>query len=180
MSAVAALAVTSPFAVIAISELTAPAPQHHDFVQASVVTDLPNELMSALSQGLSQFGINLPPLPTGLSPSGAQPISAGPGADGTRADRARLLPGLTPGLTSTPGLTPGLNRPRPRSIDRRRADQPGTHARGARRHTGPDDPRHTWYGTHAGVDDPAGGHPEPGADRTERLSGDDAGPRPAH
>ena len=31
-----------------------------------MVTDLPNELMSALSQGLSQFGINLPPMPTGL------------------------------------------------------------------------------------------------------------------
>ena len=26
-----------------------------------MITDLPNELMSALSQGLSQFGINLPP-----------------------------------------------------------------------------------------------------------------------
>ena len=31
-----------------------------------MVTDLPNELMSALSQGLSQFGINLPPMPTGM------------------------------------------------------------------------------------------------------------------
>ena len=31
-----------------------------------MITDLPNELMSALSQGLSQFGINLPPLPTSL------------------------------------------------------------------------------------------------------------------
>ena len=87
MSAVAALAVTSPFAVIAVSELSAPAPQHHEFVQAAVITDLPNELISALSQGLSQFGINLPPLPTGLSPSGAQPISAGP---------ALTAPGLTP------------------------------------------------------------------------------------
>ena len=34
--------------------------------------------MSALQQGLSQFGINLPPLPTGLSPAGAQPVQAGP------------------------------------------------------------------------------------------------------
>ena len=55
-----------------------PAPQHREFTQAALVTDLPNELISALSQGLSQFGINLPPLPTGLSPAGAQPISAGP------------------------------------------------------------------------------------------------------
>ena len=27
------------------------------------MTDLPGELMGALSQGLSQFGINLPPVP---------------------------------------------------------------------------------------------------------------------
>ena len=31
-----------------------------------MITDLPGELIGALSQGLSQFGINLPPLPTGL------------------------------------------------------------------------------------------------------------------
>ena len=36
-----------------------------------MVTDLPNELMSALSQGLSQFGINLPPCPAGLTGAGA-------------------------------------------------------------------------------------------------------------
>ena len=87
MSAVAALAVTSPFAVLAVSELSQrPHPSSHEFVQAALITDLPNELISALSQGLSQFGINLPPLPTGLSPSGAQPISAGP---------ALTAPGLT-------------------------------------------------------------------------------------
>ena len=81
MSAVAALAVASPFAVIACFRICPQhqrRPQHHEFKQAAVITDLPNELMSALSQGLSQFGINLPPLPTGLSPAGAQPISAGP------------------------------------------------------------------------------------------------------
>ena len=69
MSAVAALAVASPAAVVAISELSAsidPPPQHREFVQAAGVTDLPNELISALSQGLSQFGINLPPMPTGV------------------------------------------------------------------------------------------------------------------
>ena len=70
MSAVAALAVASPFAVIALPNCRRhrPAPQHREFVQAALITDLPNELMSALSQGLSQFGINLPPLPTGLLP----------------------------------------------------------------------------------------------------------------
>ena len=106
MSAVAALAVASPFAVVGVMELTAgpqKAPEHRDFVQAAVVTDLPNELLSALQQGLSQFGINLPPLPTGLSPAGAQPVQAGP---------ALTTPSLTaPGLT-TPGLTtPGLTTP---------------------------------------------------------------------
>ena len=30
------------------------------------MTDLPNELISALSQGLSQFGVNLPPMPGSL------------------------------------------------------------------------------------------------------------------
>ena len=35
-----------------------------------MITDLPNELMSALSQGLSQFGINLPPMPNLLNGSG--------------------------------------------------------------------------------------------------------------
>jgi hypothetical protein len=75
MSAVAALAVASPFAVIGVMELTSgqKAPEHLDFTRAAVVTDLPNEIMSALQAGLSQFGINLPPLPTGLSPAGAQP-----------------------------------------------------------------------------------------------------------
>ena len=69
MSAVAALAVASPAAVVAVSELSEsiePQPQKREFVQAAMITDLPNELMSALSQGLSQFGINLPPMPTGM------------------------------------------------------------------------------------------------------------------
>ncbi len=104
MSAVAALAVASPFAVIALSELS-PDPQERDFEQAAVVTDLPNELMSALQQGLSQFGINLPPMPTGLSPAGAMPSTG-------LTNPALTGPGLTsPGLT-TPGLTtPGLTTP---------------------------------------------------------------------
>src|SRR3982074_3058658 len=94
MSAVAALAVASPVAVVAVSELSAsskPAGPPRQFVQAAMITDLPNELMSALSQGLSQFGINMPPMPTGLL--------TGSGAS-------------TPGLTA-PGLTPGLTAPGP-------------------------------------------------------------------
>ncbi len=111
MSAVAALAVASPFAVAAVSELSAggqKAPEQHDFVRASVVTDLPNELISALSQGLSQFGINLPPLPTGLSPAGTQPASAGPAL----TSPSLTTPGLTSPSLTTPGLTtPGLTTP---------------------------------------------------------------------
>ncbi|SBS72669.1 Exported repetitive protein [uncultured Mycobacterium sp.] len=116
MSAVAALAVASPIAAIGVVELTATpqkAPEQREFVRAAVVTDLPNELMSALQQGLSQFGINLPPLPTGLSPAGAQPAQAGP----TLTTPSLTAPGLTtPGLTApgltTPGLTtPGLTTP---------------------------------------------------------------------
>ena len=94
MSAVAALAVASPAAVVAISELSA---EHRSAAAASRVrpgrgiTDLPNELISALSQGLSQFGINLPPMPTGLlTGTGAtttSPLTA-PGPDLARPDRA--------------------------------------------------------------------------------------------
>ena len=109
MSAVAALAVASPVAVVAVSDLSdehqAAAPQQREFVQAAMITDLPNELMSALSQGLSQFGINLPPMPTGLlTGSGATtlrpPDHAGPdltGPDHTGPDRAGSDP---PGLTA--------------------------------------------------------------------------------
>jgi hypothetical protein len=109
MSAVAALAVASPVAVVALSESSPsaePAPQHREFVQAAMVTDLPNELMSALSQGLSQFGINMPPMPTGLLTG-----------SGSSTPAAMTTPGLTtPGLTApgltTPGLTaPGLTAP---------------------------------------------------------------------
>ncbi len=64
-SAFAALAVASPFAYIAVCDLTAkPAPQHHEFVRAASMTDLPGELMGALTQGLSQFGVTLPPIPS--------------------------------------------------------------------------------------------------------------------
>ena len=79
MSAVAALAVASPAAVIAVSDLSdsaKPPTQQRQFVQAAMITDLPNELMSALSQGLSQFGVNLPPMPTGLlTGSGSRMVS---------------------------------------------------------------------------------------------------------
>jgi hypothetical protein len=131
-SAVAALAVASPFAYIAISNLSAdikPAPQHREFVRAAEMTDLPGELMGALSQGLSQFGVTIPPVPslTGVTgPSGlASPglTSPGFGTPGL-ASPGLATPGLTsPGLTSpglttpgltpgaTPGLTPGLTDP---------------------------------------------------------------------
>ncbi len=111
MSAVAAMAVASPFAVIAVSELY-PVPQQHEFEQAAVVTDLPNELMSALQQGLSQFGINLPPMPTGLSPAGAMPATSltNPALAGTGLTPSLAAPGLTPSLAA-PGLTPSLATP---------------------------------------------------------------------
>jgi hypothetical protein len=113
MSAVAALAVASPAAVVAVSDLSAstePPTQHRQFVQAAMITDLPNELMSALSQGLSQFGVNLPPLPTGLL------TGSGSSTPATLTSPGLTTPGLTapalatPGLT-TPGLTPGLTTP---------------------------------------------------------------------
>ena len=101
MSAVAALAVVSPIAYTAITDLTKPASQPREFRQAAMVTDLPNELMSALSQGLSQFGINLPAMPSALTgaDAGMPTTLTAPGA--------LTSPGLTPGLAS-PGLTPGL------------------------------------------------------------------------
>jgi hypothetical protein len=132
MSAFAALAVASPAAVIAVSDLSdRNAPQHREFVQAAMVTDLPSELIGALSQGLSQFGINLPPAPTGLltgstpSPSLAAPSLTSPGLTAPALGAPGLTtpalgaPGLTtpalgaPGVTaSTPGLTaPGLSVP---------------------------------------------------------------------
>jgi hypothetical protein len=95
MSAVAALAVASPAAIVAVSDLSEnakPPTQHRQFVQAAMVTDLPNELMSALSQGLSQFGINLPPMPTSL-------------LTGTGASTPTTL--TTPGLGTSPLTTPG-------------------------------------------------------------------------
>ena len=109
MSAVAALAVASPAAIIAVSDLsdsTKPPTQHRQFVQAAMITDLPNELMSALSQGLSQFGVNLPPMPTGLL------TGSGSSTPATLTSPGLTTPGLTaPGLT-TPGLTtPGLTTP---------------------------------------------------------------------
>ncbi len=110
MSAVAALAVASPAAVVALSDLSAstkPPTQHREFVQASMITDLPNELISALSQGLSQFGINLPPMPTSLLTG-----------SGSSTPATLTTPGLgtapltTPGLGGvTPATTPGLGIP---------------------------------------------------------------------
>jgi len=138
LSTVAALAVASPIAVIAVSELSAStlagrdgAPQHREFVQAATITDLPGELMTALSQGLAQFGINLPPLPTGLltGTGAAAPTTLSPGLGTAGLTSPGLMPGLSaapsltdpslanpaltnPGLTSPTGLTaPGLTTP---------------------------------------------------------------------
>ncbi|MGE0215705.1 hypothetical protein [Mycolicibacterium sp.] len=128
LSTVAALAVASPVAVIAVSELSAApegAPQHRQFVQAASITDLPAELMNALSQGLSQFGINLPPMPTGLlTGSGSTPattltpglaspsLGLTPSAMPSLTDPGLANPALTnPALTSPAGLTPGLTTP---------------------------------------------------------------------
>jgi hypothetical protein len=103
-----------------------PAPVHHEFVRAASMTDLPGELMGALTQGLSQFGVSLPPIPSltgatspsslgvpGLSPGLGSPDLASPGLTSPGLTSPGLTsPGLTsPGLTSpgltTPGLTPG-------------------------------------------------------------------------
>ncbi|MDA2894146.1 hypothetical protein PDG61_24775 [Mycolicibacterium sp. BiH015] len=111
LSTVAALAVASPVAVIAVSELSAQsesqgAPQHREFVQAATITDLPGELITALSQGLSQFGINLPPLPTGLL------TGSGASAPTTLTSPGLGTPGLMPGLSAAPSLTdPSLANP---------------------------------------------------------------------
>jgi hypothetical protein len=127
MSAVAALAVASPIAYIAVCDLSAnskPAPEHHDFVRAASMTDLPGELIGALTQGLSQFGVNLPPVPSltgATSPGLGSPGLTSPGLSPGLASPDLTSPGLTspgltsPGLTSpgltSPGLTPGLTTP---------------------------------------------------------------------
>jgi hypothetical protein len=115
MSAVAALAVASPCAYFLVYESTAGSkpPEHHEFKQAAVMTDLPGELMGALSQGLSQFGINLPPVPALGGGATGTPGLASPGLGTSGLGTPGLgIPGLgTPGL-GTPGLgTPGLASP---------------------------------------------------------------------
>ncbi|MFV0494923.1 hypothetical protein [Mycobacterium sp.] len=108
MSAVAALAVASPCAYFLVYQATADTKpvEHHEFVRAASIADLPGELLGALSQGLSQFGVNLPPVPA-LNTSGAST-----GLDSTGLG---MSPGLTsPGLGGTdyytsPALTPGLS-----------------------------------------------------------------------
>ena len=104
MSAVAALAVASPAALVAMSDLsdsTKPPTQHRQFVQAAMITDLPGELMSALSQGLSQFGINLPPMPTSLFTGSGSSMPATMTTPG-------LAPLTTSGLGTSPLTTPSL------------------------------------------------------------------------
>jgi hypothetical protein len=106
MSAVAALAVASPAAVVAVSDLsdsTKPPTQHRQFVQAAMITDLPNELLSALSQGLSQFGINLPPMPTSLLTGQGSSVPTTLTTTGLGT-----APSTTPGLGTSPLTTPSL------------------------------------------------------------------------
>ena len=91
MSAVAALAVASPFAVVAVSELIHSAPEQHEFVPAAGMSDLPGELISALTQGLSQFGVNMPPAPGALGATGL-PTGGLPGAG--PAGLPAALPGI--------------------------------------------------------------------------------------
>ncbi len=115
ISAVSALAVASPCAYFLVYESTSSpkAPEHHEFKQAAVMTDLPNELIGALSQGLSSFGINLPPVPAlGGASGGTGLTSPGLTSPGLGTSPGLTSPGLTsPGLTS-PGLTsPGLTSP---------------------------------------------------------------------
>ena len=81
-----------------------------------MITDLPNELMSALSQGLSQFGVNLPPLPTGLltGSGSATPTtltSPGLGMAPMTTPGLGTSPLTTPGLGTTPMTTPGVGLP---------------------------------------------------------------------
>ena len=117
MSAVAALAVASPCAYFLVYESTESPkpPQHHEFKQAAVVTDLPGELMGALTQGLSQFGINLPPVPalSGTSATGAGATSPGLGLGSPSLGTSGLGTGGlgTSGLTGTGLTSPGLTSP---------------------------------------------------------------------
>lgn len=129
MSAVAALAVASPCAYFLVYESTvgpASLPEQHEFKQAAVMTDLPGEVIAAVSQGLSQFGINVPPVPAvtggspldtpGLTGPGLSPTTPGslgmPGTPLLPTTGAGINPALTnPALTSPTGVQPGLTSP---------------------------------------------------------------------
>ncbi|MHA7648870.1 hypothetical protein ACX9NE_00085 [Mycobacterium sp. ML4] len=117
MSAVAALAVASPCAYFLVYESTADAKpvEHHEFKRAANVADLPGELISALSQGLSQFGVNLPPVP---ALGGSSAASTGLGTTGLGTTPGLASPGLgTTGLGTTPGLaSPGLTPTTPGAL----------------------------------------------------------------
>ncbi|MGZ4562761.1 MAG: hypothetical protein ACXVX6_04110 [Mycobacterium sp.] len=108
-------------AVTALTASPQPAPEKHDFVQAAMVTDLPGEIMSALQSSLSQFGIVVPNIPSGILGPATSPTSSSmtmPGAL-TATPGGLSAPGLAataPALSATPspGLTttaPGLTAP---------------------------------------------------------------------
>lgn len=95
LSSVAALAVASPFAIALATNMTqaaAPAPSQQEFVQAAIVSDLPGEVMGAVQQMTSQFGVQIPGL------SGLNIPGLGGGGLGS-------LGGANPALTSPGGLT---------------------------------------------------------------------------
>ena len=119
MSAVAAVAVASPCAYFLVYQSTvgtAPV-EHHEFKQAAQISDLPGELIGALSQGLSQFGINVPPVPAlsggaASSTPGLTSPGLGTSALGTTGTPGLTSPGLTsPGLASPDLTSPGLTSP---------------------------------------------------------------------
>ncbi len=117
MSAVAALAVASPFAVTAVSESmaqSAPVPEEHEFVQAAMITDLPGEIMSALQSTLSQFGIAIPTMPSifGSTDTATSTAMMPGGLPNLGTPTTPVLP--TIGTPSTP-LT-ALNTPAPTSV----------------------------------------------------------------
>ena len=128
MSAVAALAVASPCAYFLVYESTSgPKPvEHHEFKQAAVMTDLPNELMGALSQGLVPV--------RGQPPADSRPEwglrrCRWPGYDWLHQPRARYHGADQPRLgESWPGRQPGpwhSGADQPRSVQPWPAGTPG-------------------------------------------------------
>ncbi|RFD27164.1 hypothetical protein MUBE_00540 [Mycobacterium uberis] len=126
INAVAALAVASPCAYFLVYESTTgakPIPEHHEFKQAAAIADLSGEVMSALFQGLSQFGINMPSVPalTGTGDAGnglSTPNSINPGLGTPRLTAPDLNPGAddTYPILCDPSTLGGLSPTSPSGI----------------------------------------------------------------